>query len=274
MHSAGTLLLKWLRYYFSASNGRGHGIHSPFVFEFIEKVLNDRKEYPAYIQIEQLREELLRNKTKLKIEDLGAGSSVNGGSRRSISDITKNAAKAKKWGQLLFRMAQYYKTENILELGTSLGISAAYLASGNPQGKLITLEGANAIASIAARNFNKLGLRNIELISGDFDNALPTVIVSNQLKPDELFDMVFVDGNHRKEPTLRYFEMLLPAMANASVIVFDDVHWSLEMEEAWKRICDDPRVMLSVDLFFIGLVFFRPAFKVKQHFNIRHGILR
>ena len=274
MYSSTTLLVKWLRYYFSADNGKGHGIHSPFVYDFIVNVLNDREKYPEYIRIEQLRKELAGDDTILGIEDFGAGPSRNAGKNRSVADIVTNAAKTRKWGQLLFRMAHYYKPENMLELGTSLGISAAYLASGNLRGKLVTLEGATSAASLATQNFQKLGLKNIELIQGNFDKTLQNVIVSIPSKRAPKVDMVFVAGNHRKESTLRYFEMLLPVMADSSMIVFDDVHWSVEMEEAWKQICGDQRVMLSMDLFFIGIVFFRKEFKIKQHFRIRHGSLR
>ncbi len=161
----------------------------------------------------------------------------------------------------------------MLELGTSLGISAAYLASGaqeadNSSGatnaKLLTLEGAGAVAAVAAANFRSLGLENIELVTGGFDDRLPGVL-------DKMgrIDLAFVDGNHRKEPTLRYFNLLIGCASPSAVLIFDDIHWSREMEEAWEAIKQDPRVLLTVDLFFIGLVFLREEFKVKQDFIIR-----
>lgn len=270
MYSKTSLSLKWFQYYLAAASGGGHGIHSPFVFDFIVRVLNDRKKYPEFDRIERLRKELMLDKTILEIEDLGAGSLTSTGSNRSVKAIVKSAARTKKWGKFLFRLAHHYQPKNMLELGTSLGISTAYLASGNPEGKLITMEGAASVASLAKQNFQRLGLKNIELIGGHFDNTLPELIVSLRTNQVQKFDVVFVDGNHRKTSTLGYFEMLLPEMADSSIIVFDDVHWSADMEDAWKCICNDQRVLLSVDLFFMGIVFLRKEFKVKQHFTIRY----
>jgi predicted O-methyltransferase YrrM len=270
MYSKSGFVLQWLRYYLSAASGKGHGIHSPFVYDFVVNVLNDQKSFPEYDAIEKLRHELLLDKTLLEIDDFGAGSSSKAGRKRSVSDIARHAAKPARWGQLLFRMARYYRPHRLLELGSSLGISSAYLASGSPDGRLNTLEGSSSVASLAKQNFQKLGLKNIELTRGHFDNTLAKAIVSIPSNNEQRLDMVFVDGNHRKEPTLRYFEMLLPVMTDSSMIVFDDIHWSAEMEDAWRQIYKDQRVMLSVDLFFIGIVFIRKDFKIKQHFIIRH----
>lgn len=275
-HSRLRLARKYLRYYLSASNGKGHGIHSPFVFELVTKVLNDTRDYPDYARVEGLRGKLLRDARVLEIVDLGAGSSTAAESRpnhRSVADLARHAAKPRKWGQLLFRIARHYRPQKMLELGTSLGLSAAYLASGASElrgaqdgegAKLLTIEGAPSVASMAAANFRSLGLENIELITGGFDDRLPGVL-------DRMgrIDLAFVDGNHRKEPTLRYFNLLMDRASPSAVLIFDDIHWSREMEEAWAAIKQDPRVLLTVDLFFIGLVFLRKEFKVKQDFIIR-----
>ena len=85
----------------------------------------------------------------------------------------------------------------------------------------------------------------------------------------EKINLAFIDGNHRKEPTLHYFSELLKKSTNDSIFIFDDIHWSSEMEEAWNLIQQHDSVTLTVDLFFIGLVFFSTDFKVKQHFTIR-----
>ena len=264
MFSPFTLALKYLRYWATASNGRGHGIHSPFVFDFVTEVLNNRRQYYAYEMVEALRAKLLLNKSTLTIEDFGAGSTTGAGRERTIASIAKNAAKPKKYAQVLFRMANHYQPKRILELGTSLGVSTAYLALGNPHSMVLSFEGAKAIAEKALSNFNNLGIQNITLVQGNFDTTLPKV-----LEAVDQIDMAFVDGNHRREPTIRYFESLLPRLSPDSVIIFDDIHWSEEMELAWKEICGHPKVLLSVDLFFLGIVFVNPAFKVKQHFSIR-----
>lgn len=264
MHNQFQLIRKYLSHYLTASSGRGHGIHSPFVFDFITQVLNSKKQYYAYEAVEALREKLQLNKKMLELEDMGAGSSISATDKRTIASIARQAAKPKKYGQLLFRMANYYRPATIIELGTSLGITTSYLSMGNLDAQVITLEGAMAVAEEAMENFRSLQLKNIRLVQGNFDNTLAKVV-----EAVSKVNMVFIDGNHRREPTLRYFEQLLPRMSRESVMVFDDIHWSHEMEEAWIEIKNHPKVLLSIDLFFVGLIFLNPSFKVKQHFRIR-----
>jgi len=184
--------------------------------------------------------------------------------QRSIASIARHAAKSKKWAQLLFRIVNYYQPGHILELGTSLGITTAYLASANKDLPVFTMEGAGAVAAVAQKNFGKLQLENIKIVEGNFDETLSGLL--NDLPG---VDFAFVDGNHRKKPTVQYFEQLLPKLNEYSILIFDDVHWSKEMEEAWKYIKANDAVTLSIDLFFIGIVFFRKEQKVKQHFTIR-----
>ncbi len=265
MYSKFQLALKYLSYYVSAANSRGHGMHSPFVFELITRVMNDRNKYPAYKKVEQLREDLLSDKTIIEVQDFGAGSSLTKSNRRTVSSIAKNAAKPAKFGQLLYRMVQYYKPKTILELGTSLGITSAYLAMANPAAVVTTLEGADAVASLARQNFNGLALNNIHIRQGNFDETLPLV-----LEEIKALDFCFIDGNHRQEPTERYFQQILPYINNDTILVFDDIHWSRDMEQAWVTICSDKAVKCTIDLFFIGIVLFRNEFKEKQHFAIRY----
>lgn len=259
------LAVKYLRYFLTARNGKGHGIHSPFVFDFITNVLNDKRKYYAYEQVEDMRKELLRDTHVIEVEDMGAGSTVSKTKKRRISDIARFAAKPKKYGQLLFRIVNYYQPSTIIELGTSLGITTAYLAMANTQIPVMTLEGASSVAEEAGNNFTALGLPNIRLIEGNFDDTLPKVI-------DIIYNtgLVFIDGNHRKESTLRYFHQLLEKVNADSILIFDDIHWSEEMEEAWENIKLHPAVTLTIDMFFIGIVFFRTEFKEKQHFVIRY----
>ena len=263
MYSSFRLAIKYLNYLFTASNGKGHGIHSPFVFDFITKILNDKKTYPAYERVEHLRSQLLMDYRTLSVEDLGAGSSVPRSDQRTVSSIVKNAAKSKKHAQLLYRIVQYYKPATIIELGTSLGITTSYLSLANPAAKVITMEGASVVADIAQKNFGALELRNIQLIKGNFDDTLSSVIYHLSS-----LDLAFIDGNHRKEPTLNYFKLLLSKSTPSTTLIFDDIHWSGEMEQAWEEIKAHSSVTCTIDFFFIGLVFFRKEFKEKQHFKI------
>ncbi len=264
MYSTFKLAKKYLRYFLSASNGKGHGIHSPFVFDFITNVLSDKKKYLCFNAIEKVRNDLLHDNRIIEVEDFGAGSSVNSSNKRIVKNIATSSLKNKKFAQLFFRIVNYYKPETIIELGTSLGITTAYLASANHFTTVYSLEGANNIITIAQDTLHHLGVKNIELIKGNFSETLPGL-----LSKIEKVDLAFVDGNHRKEPTIQYFNMLLEKSTERSVFIFDDIHWSADMEEAWKQIQQHPAVTLTIDLFFVGLVFFNKDFKAKQHFTIR-----
>jgi len=264
MYSKPQLLLKYLQYYFTASNSKGHGMHSPFVYEFITRVLNDKNNYPDYKKVERLRKQLLHDSRLFVVEDFGAGGEFLKEHEKSINSIARNAAKSKKYGQVLFRMIKYYGPSTILELGTSLGITTSYLSMAKPDARLITMEGSKKIADVAKQNFKTLELKNVDLIEGNFDNTLSTVVCGLSS-----VDFAFIDGNHRQGPTERYFKELLAKTNNDSILVFDDIHWSSEMEAAWETIKKDASVTCSIDLFFIGIVFFRKEFKEKQHFTIR-----
>ena len=265
MYSSFQLTKKYLHYYLTASNAKGHGIHSPFVFDFIKNVLNDKTIYPSFSAIEQIRKDLLTDNTVIEVEDFGAGSSLFKTNKRVVKAIAASSLKPKKYAQLLYRMVKYYKPETIVELGTSFGITTAYLASANEQSNVFTCEGSSSIASIAKNNFDNLGLKNIELTEGDFDKTITPLL--SKLKT---IDFAFIDGNHLKEPTLEYFTKLLNHSTKNSILIFDDIHWSTGMEEAWAIIKQDSRVTLSIDLFFIGIVFINPHFKIPQHFTIRY----
>jgi predicted O-methyltransferase YrrM len=264
MYSKLTHAKKWWHYYRTASNGLGHGIHSPFIFDFVKNVLNDKRDFYAFTPIEGLRDQLKLDQTRIQVDDLGAGSRISKNNQRTISQIAKHSLKSKKLAQFLFRLVNYYQPMNILELGTSLGLTTAYLASANGSANVYTIEGAPAIAAVARRNFHQINLYNTKLVEGGFDSVLPLILAEvGQI------DFVFIDGNHRLEPTLRYFEMLLKHATPNTILVFDDIHWSQEMELAWKSIQENSSVTCTVDLFFLGLVFLRKDFKVKQHFTIR-----
>jgi len=265
LYSSIQIATRYLHYLFTASNGRGHGVHSPLVFEFITQVLTDRTAYPHYGRLEAKRRQLLRDPALLQVEDFGAGSRVHPVRNRKVKDIAASSLKPAKYASLLYRMVRHYQPATVLELGTSLGVTAAYLASALPEhGRLITCEGAPAVAAKARSVFQELDLRQIRIVEGNFDETLPALL--RELKQ---VDFAFIDGNHREEPTLAYFHTLLGYTQSRSILVFDDIHWSAGMEAAWKKICEHPAVTLSIDLFFIGIVFLSPDIKVKQSFSIR-----
>ena len=264
MYSSFQLALKYVNYHLAASNGKGHGIHSPFVFDFITNVLNDKTGYLDYDKVEGVRKKSLKDQTILAIEDHGAGSSSSASGERSVSSIARHAVKSKKYAQLLYRMVKYYQSNSIIELGTSLGLTTSYLSLARPGGNVFTLEGSTEIASMARQNFKTLELKNVKLAEGNFDYTLPSVLYHLTS-----VDLAFIDGNHRRDPTENYFHWLLEKANSNSIFIFDDIHWSKGMEQAWEHIKEHPAVRCSIDLFFIGVIFFRQEFKEKQHFTIR-----
>ena len=264
MYSPFAIGIRYIKYLLTASNSKGHGVHSPFVYEFITTVLNDDRHFYAYQPIEKLRQQLLSDNKEIEIEDFGAGSRVAKTKNRKISKIARSSLKPKKFGQLLFRIVDHYSPFSIIELGTSLGITTAYLAAAKKGSEIATMEGALSVSELAKQHFKILELDNIELVEGDFDSILSSTIARKVT-----IDLAFIDGNHRYEPTLRYFKELLRATHPNSMLIFNDIHWSSEMEQAWREIQEHPSVTLTIDLFFIGIVLFRKENKAKQHFTIR-----
>lgn len=263
MYSPFQLAIKYIQFYFKASNRKGHGVHSPFVFDFIKQVKNDRRKFYAYEQIETLREYVKKDTTSIEVIDYGAGSTTGATKTRTIQSIVQSAAKPPRIAKLLFRIVQYYNPSVMVELGTSLGFTSSYLASANLKGQLVTLEGDPSVLQRAIGHFNYLGLNNITTIVGNFDLTLPKLL--SQL---ERIDFAFVDGNHRYTPTVEYFHQLLTKSKDHTLLIFDDIHWSKEMEEAWAYIQQHSSVRLTIDLFFIGIVILDPAIKEKQHFCV------
>ena len=241
-----------------------HGVHSPFVYDLLLSTIYNKKNFYSYIQIEKMRNALSLSKHQIECIDFGAGSLVNNSTKKSIQTILHSASKSPKYAQLLFRLVNHFQPDTILELGTSLGISSAYMASANSKSKFISIEGCKEIAIVAGQNFKQLELKNVEQVIGNFDEVLPDVLKNiNQL------DFVFFDGNHRKEPTINYFRQCLEKASEKSVFVFDDIYWSAEMTEAWEEIKNHEKVTVSLDLFYLGIVFFRKE-QLKQNFIIRY----
>lgn len=264
LYSKLQLTAKILHYYLTSFNGRGHGVHSPFVFDFIVHVLNNKSGYQPPATIDELRKKMLHDPRLLKVEDLGAGSRSGAGLQRSVSSIARHAVKSKKYGELLYRLVQHYQPSTVIELGTSLGITTAFLASAANHAKVYTVEGSPSIASVAAENFKSLDIKNVESLIGNFDAVLPGL-----LNVISSVDFCYVDGNHLYSPTITYFRQLLEKIHSGSILVFDDIHWSEEMEAAWKEIQHHPEVQCTIDIFFMGFVFFKNEFRMRQNFSIR-----
>lgn len=249
---------RFFKFYWQANTKRNS--NSPFITSFIEEVLEDQRTYYDFGALERLRTLLKMNARQIQVTDLGAGSKVNNSPTRSIASIAKSAVSPQWQCEFLFRLVHHLQPKNRLELGTSLGLSTLYQYLPIRKAPFYTLEGCPNIAQAAQKNFKKLNAANIQLEVGNFDVTLPIV-----LEKMKRLDYAYIDGNHQKEPTLNYFEQCLKYSHAQTVLVFDDIHWSTEMETAWASIQQHPKVKLSIDLFFMGLVFLdAPANTPKQ----------
>ena len=240
-----------------------HGVHSPFVFNLVTKCFYDKESKPAYKVLTEYRNSLLKNKNTIKVTDFGAGSKVFKSNTRQIAKIAKTAGITRKRAELLFRITNYFQPSIILEIGTSLGLATSALALGATKASVTTLEGCSNTANQCQLQLQKFNINNVELIIIEFNDYLQ----SCNLKT-EICQLIYFDGNHSKTATLEYFELLLPTIANESVWIFDDIHWSAGMKEAWEIIKKHPKVTVTIDTFQWGMVFFRRE-QEKEHFVIR-----
>ena len=255
------LPLNYIKHFISAKTR--HGVHSPFVYRLVDEIVYNNAAKTSYIPIERLRQQLLSDNRTISITDLGAGSHLNNNKKKQVKSLAKNALKSAKLAQLIYRLAEDFKPVNIIELGTCLGLTTSYLAKAAPKAKVISIEGCPETAAVATENLKKLNITNVELKVGNFDQLLPEVI-----NTESELDFVFIDGNHRKDATLNYFEWCLPKLSNKSIVIFDDIYWSKGMKEAWNIVKEHPKVTVTIDLFWIGLVFIKPD-QVKEHFKIK-----
>lgn len=251
----------YMTFLVSAKSSAGHGIHSPMVYEFVRNVIRPTPSCPQLEEIEWYRSWQENSSINIKKSTFGAGSRLAQEST-TISKLIRNSSVSSKTGAFLFRLAQWLNAKNILELGTSIGISTMYLASACPKATILTLEGDAKRAAYARDSFEFMGWENIKLVEGDFDLTLSKLFDSSTK-----FDLVFFDGNHSAEPTLRYFMQCLNEKHENTVFVFDDIRWSNEMFRAWEVISKHKSVTVSIDLFSLGVVFFRNGMP-KQHFMI------
>jgi predicted O-methyltransferase YrrM len=233
-------------------NKKGHGIHSPFVYNLVSNVFRNKIDPDIVFSIEKVRKRLISDRHSIIMNDLGSASENSKTNLRKVSEIARHSTVPEKYGLLLSNMAIEFGKQAIIELGTSFGISTMYMASVNYETMVYTMEGCSETAEIARRNFKEKGLDNIKLLIGPFEKLLPELIDSG-IRPG----LVFIDGNHRKDPVMSYFRLITEYSDNNTVIIIDDIYYSKEMEEAWNKIKDCEKVSVTIDIFRMGMVFFR-----------------
>ena len=239
-----------------------HGVHSPFVFNLVTKGLYKKTNSEKWESFQNIKHQLLDNKSFIKVTDFGAGSKIFKSNTRQISKIAKIAGISNKKARILIKIIHYFKPKSILEIGTSLGLGTTALKTGNKTSNITTLEGCKETAKVAKNIFENNHLEQIEVITGNFSETLSGTI------KNRIFDCILFDGNHTKKATLEYFNNCLSTIHNNSFFIFDDIYWNAEMESAWNEIKNNPKVTVTVDLFYYGIVFFRKE-QAKEHFKIR-----
>ena len=252
-------LIAYIKFILSATNQ--HGVHSPFIYNFVTKCLYDKTKYSDYGLINNYRHKLKSSDKILQVIDHGEGSKSLNSTQRLVNRMVNVSSSSKKEAQLLYRLSQYFNLMTILELGTSLGVGTFALALSNKLTKVTSIEGCKNTSEFAQSNLNKLEVENVNFQIGEFSQVIPNLSQSS-------FDCIYFDGHHNKNATIAYFEMLLPKADNNSVFIFDDIYWSKGMTEAWQYIKNHESVSVTVDCFHLGFVFFRKE-QAKEHFKIR-----
>lgn len=256
-------ILKYIQHLFYRSYRKGYGIHSPYLFEFVNKILFNTAKVRVPGEILCLHRELKADRSMIPVGKLGATSNVDKAEERSVRSFVRTSSVTEKYGALLFRISKWFEPEIIIELGSGLGISTLYLASGSPGVPLHSVEGNTDRASFAAQLICKSGLVGTTIHWGEMEEKL-----------DEIVPMIngrfvaFVDGNHRYEPTIAYLRKLIEAAGEDSLIIMDDIYWSKGMQAAWKEVISWPGVRVSIDLFHVGVLLLRSDLD-KAHLKIK-----
>lgn len=257
----------WLRHQVTSWNTGGEGIHSPYLFHLVRFIIEDDNRYYVWDDIELRREAMLRAPKPIDVTDYGTGTSE----KRLVSDIAKTSLTPRKDGQIFFRIVNWLSHEagrplNIVELGTNLGITTAYLAAPESRNRVITFEGSKSLVEMAEMNWRKLGLTNIEVVTGNIDrfaDRTQTVALA-----EHGLDFAYIDANHRYEATMRYYDWLHSLAHDKTILIFDDIHHSPEMERAWREIQQKKEVTSTMDFFDFGIVFFDPHY-LRKYYRLR-----
>lgn len=239
-----------------------HGVHSPLVYRLTSEVLRKDNTFPDFEKLEEIRKMLKCDTQTLQIKDLGAGSRYGNGKTRSVKHIAKTALAPRIQAQALYKLIHYFKPQSIIELGTSLGLTTMYLARGNREASVYTIEGSPEIASYAENLFIKNNEKTIISVTGSFDEKLPEI-----LDKQPTWDCIYIDGNHSYEATMRYYAMVESKLHTNSIVILDDIHWSKDMYKAWLELIGKKEVSLSLDFFHFGVLIYQNRM-TKEHFHL------
>ncbi len=239
-----------------------YDVHSPFLGELVEGVFRNRGHKPIFDAIENQRAIYQNCEKRIKKSELGAGSQVLASAEVKISQLARSALAPAWQGRLYHHLTHHFKPSKILELGTCLGISTAYLFSGSPSSEMISIEGDEILASMAMRTLKTLfGTSAPAVCHGTFAAQLPEVL--EKLAP---IDLVLIDGDHTYASTLNYVHQITPFLSADAIIILHDIHWSSDMHDAWLEIKSSPTFNLALDIFVLGLLCRVPTMLSKKEF--------
>jgi predicted O-methyltransferase YrrM len=241
-----------LGFYINAKNFRN--LNDEFLAAFVYDILEAKPGNPILEKIEHQRKVILRNKYRIEFTQFGAGDASSGSKR--VNQLATTSLSPQWKCQVLYNLASKSIRGSILELGTSFGISTAYLAVSRQENTVFTVEGSKSVHDLANSFFEIMALKNIKTIYGDFNTVLPDLLD----KIPEI-GLAYIDGNHRKNATLEYFASIVEKCHAKSFVVIDDIYWSEEMKEAWAEIKNNPKISATVDLFQMGIAMLNPALK-------------
>lgn len=253
-----TILQSYFKYFIKAK--KRHGIHSPFVYEFMDKCLSQRINSEDLEIIEAFKNSLKKNSEVISINDFGAGSKRMG-NQRKVSQIYKNSSSGSKYGAFLYKISKYYQPMNILELGTSLGVGTLNLHLGNKHAKIDTVEGCPNTFSFTKKNFSNYSINeNVKFHNSRFDSFL------NQ--KNGKYDLVFIDGDHQKASLLNMIDLLDEQIHDKTILILDDIRWSKDMLSAWIKLSERKEFHVSMEFLRMGILLKREA-QNKEHFYLR-----
>lgn len=246
---------------FLLKSSNQHGIHSPFVYDLITKCFYDKTPFSAYHNLKALRNKLIYNQDLVKVKHYSEASKVFQSNHQKISTIVKSEGSSYKKQKQLYRITNYFKPKNVLELGTSVGLGSAAMAIASNNSIIKTVEVNKNISDIAKKVFKSYQLKNIQIDTSSFKDFFKKSNYEN-------LDLVYLDGTCDKESTIENFNSLLKYSHNESVFIINNIYWSKEMTEAWNIIKKQKEITVSIDTFYWGFLFFRKE-QPKQHFTIR-----
>lgn len=249
------------KYILQQISGTGKPEQEDLYAGFYNQVLKNDTRPPTWI--EEARVSLYNNKNLLKTTSCGAGSRIKR-RNQTVGEMARTVSISSRHGALLFRMARHYKPRKMIELGTAMGISTLYLAAGNPEADILTVEGNPQLASLAMENFRNYGSDRIRLVNKSFEE-----VIGQLAAKADTGTLVYIDGNHTCEATLRYYQAFTANKTKEMILIFDDINWSAGMMDAWKHIRKNLTQGVIIDLFHLGIVFCRNGLE-KQEYRVRY----